>query len=94
MPNNESPGELEDFVAAMIPQGDAVWPLSEAYIEGIPVAARRFQPSKTLRAKVHSWLATREEPRQMGSAIGVGDLDVSVPDAVTLAAWLRRLFGE
>ena len=37
MPDNQTPGELEDFIAAMIPSDDAVWPLSESYIEGIPV---------------------------------------------------------
>ena len=66
MPNNMSSGELEDFVAAMIPKGDPVWPLSEAYVDDIPVADRKFKPGKTLRAKVHSWLATREEPRTNG----------------------------
>ena len=36
MPDNRSTGELEDFVGSMIPSGDPVWPLSEAYIDGIP----------------------------------------------------------
>ena len=93
MPNNQASGELEDFVAKMIPETDTVWPLSETYVEAIPATARKFKPGKTLRAKVHSWLATREEPRKMGAAIGAGDLNVEAPDAVRFVEWLRRLFG-
>lgn len=35
MPDNGSPGELEDFVAEMIPDGDPVWPRAETYINEI-----------------------------------------------------------
>lgn len=93
MPNNQASGELEDFVAEMIPQDDTVWPLSQAYVEGIAADARKFKFGKVLRAKVHSWLAVREEPRKMGSAIGAGDLDVNAADAVRFVTWLRRLFS-
>ena len=92
MPNNEAPGEIEDFVAGMIPESDPVWPRSQAYVDGIPVTDRKFR-GKILRAKVHSWLATREEPRMMGAAIGARDLNCDAPDAVRLVDWLRRLFN-
>jgi len=77
----------------MIPTNDPVWPRSEAYIDGIPAADRKFATGKTLRAKVHSWLATRAEPRMMGAAIGAGDLNVRTLDAVGIVDWLRQLFG-
>ena len=93
MPNNVSAGQVEEFVASMIPNDDPVWPRSEAYVDGIPVADRKFSTGKTLRAKVHSWLATRAEPRKMGAAIGARDLSVGAPDAVRLVDWLRRLFS-
>ena len=92
MPDNESPGELEDFVAKMIPCDDAVWPLSQSYIDSIPAAHRRFNRGKILRAKVHAWLATREEPRRMGSAISVGDLKRDVEVSKKFVSWLRELF--
>ena len=92
MPDNQSTGELEDFVEQMIPPNDPVWPLSEAYIDGIPQSARKFADGKTMRAKVHAWLAAREDPRPMGTAIRAGDLDVNAPVSASFVTWLRQLF--
>ena len=97
MPDNRSSGELEDFVAKMIPRDDPVWPRAETYINEIirdvPRPPRKFTEKKALRAKVHAWLATREHPRQMGTAIGARDLAVDVRDCQSFADWLRRLFA-
>ena len=92
MPDNDSPGELEDFFASMIPPSDPVWPLSEAYIDDIPEEHRKFAQRKILRAKVHAWLAARRRPRPMGSAIDAGDLDVNAANNRKFLAWLRELF--
>lgn len=92
MPNNKDSGELEDFVAKMIPDNDPVWPLVEGYIDGIPASDRKFTEKKTLRAKVHAWLAARESPRQMGVAIRAKDLDATGPLCTAFVAWLRELF--
>ncbi len=92
MPDNAAPGELEDFVAQMIPACDAVWPLSQAYIDGIPCAERKFSEKKQPRAQVHAWLAAREDPRLMGAAIGARDLNVDGPLCQTFVAWLKALF--
>ena len=92
MPNNRSSGELEDFVRTMIPSEDPVWPLSVIYIDNIPVAARKFAADKALRAKLYAWLATREAPGRMGSAIGRGYLGVDDGPGATFVDWLQRLF--
>ena len=93
MPDNSNPGELEDFVEMMIPVGDPVWPLSQQYIAGIPSTARKFADGKTTRAQIHAWLATREDPRQMGLAITARDLETNGPLCQRFVAWLNRLFG-
>ena len=93
MPDNSSQGELEDFVAQMIPACDPVWPLSQDYIEGIPAAARKFSEKKKLRAQVHAWLAAREDPRRMGEAIRTRDLAVDGALCQDFVAWLPALFG-
>ena len=93
MPDNRSEGELENFVEKLIPADDPVWPLAGNYIDGIPDHARKFQPGKSLRARIHAWLAARAEPRKMGAAIGAGDLDAAKPLATTFNSWLRSVFG-
>ena len=93
MPDNATPGELENFVAELIPKDDPVWPLAECYIDGIPSEHRQFSPGKELRAKLHAWLATRQEPRKMGAAIGTAELDAGGALAGQFADWLRTLFG-
>ena len=92
MPDNESSGELEDFVKQMIPTGDPVWPLSQRYIDGIPQANRKFADHKQLRAQLYAWLATREDPKKMGSAIGAHDLNVGGILCKKFVAWLMALF--
>ena len=92
MPNNTSSGELENFVSEMIPDNDPVWPRSECYIDGIPVKDRKFTEKKILRAKIHAWLAAREDPKQMGLAIRACDLHVDGTLSTTFADWLRNLF--
>ena len=92
MPDNGSPGELEEFVRTMLPEGDPVWPSSKAYIEGIREEHRKFR-RKVLRAMVHAWLATRQQPGRMGAAIKDGDLKVDGALAASFGDWLRRVFG-
>ena len=93
MPDNRRPGELENFAQEMIPDDDPVWPLAQGYVRDIPQEARKFSPNKTSRAELHAWLATREEPGFMGSAIGRGDLKTDGPLCSAFLAWLERLFG-
>ena len=93
MPDNSAPGELENFVAGLVPKDDPVWPLAERYIGSIPREVRQFSPGKETRARVHAWLATRKEPMKMGAAIRAGSLDASARLARRLADWLTALFG-
>ena len=93
MPDNIASGELENFVIQMIPADDSVWPRSERYIDDIPDAERKFSKTKTPRAKLHAWLAAREHPREMGSAINVRDLNSSGPLCQSFLAWLTKLFA-
>ena len=92
MPDNQSSGELEDFVIRMIPCNEKVWPLSQSYIDGIPLEDRRFSPGKKQRAQLYAWLATREEPRLMGSAIRTHDLEINGSLSQQFVGWLKRLF--
>ncbi|MDE0105423.1 MAG: hypothetical protein OXN89_23855 [Bryobacterales bacterium] len=93
MPDNASPGQLEDFVRTLIPACDPVWPRAKRYINGIPATERKFSPAKTQRAMVYAWLAACEEPHLMGAAINIGDLDAEARTASQFLDWLRRTLG-
>lgn len=93
MPDNASTGELENFVAEMVPSNDPVWPMSKDYIEHIPLEHRKFSEGKILRAQIYAWLAAREDPRQMGLAIKAEDLDVDGALCGRFAGWIGRLFA-
>ena len=94
MPDNESSGELEDFVIEMIPDDDVVWCLSKAYVDGIPEDNRKFNSGKIDRAKLYAWLAVRKQPSHIGTAICDGDLDISTERCKAFVAWLKRLYGD
>ena len=93
MPDNQSAGELEDFVVQMIPTGDLVWPLSQTYIADIPLPARRFEDNRIIKSQVHAWLSARKYPGLVGLAIRDGDLVVNNSLSQTFLAWLTRLFA-
>ena len=92
MPDNGPTGELENFVEVMIPNEDPVWPLAQAYIDAIPEASRKFPTHKTTKAKVHAWLATRQNPRQIGVAIHHNDIETTGPLCQSFLEWLTNLF--
>lgn len=93
MPDNQSAGELEDFVRSMIPEDDLAWRSARRYIQGIPEGERKFRPKKTSRAELYAWLATRENPGLMGLAIHRGDLKTDGPLCAAFLAWLEALFA-
>ncbi|WP_419945896.1 DUF3226 domain-containing protein [Candidatus Poriferisodalis sp.] len=94
MPDNHANGELEDFIARLVPQSDPLWPRAKDYIRGIPSGERKFKRSKALRAHVHAWLAVRQRPRPLDRAIEAGDLDIDAPLCQAFVEWLQRLFGD
>ena len=93
MPDNESSGELEDFVQQMLPDDDPVWSLSKEYINGIPVEHRKFAERKRLKAQFYAWLATRRQPGLMGATIGAEDLEIDGALCQRFIAWIEDLFS-
>ncbi|MCY4171068.1 MAG: hypothetical protein OXF08_05650 [Bacteroidetes bacterium] len=94
MPDNESPGEIENFISQLIPNNDPMWPLAQQYIDNIPTSIRKFRDSKELRAKIHAWLSTRRDPYRMGTAIRTGDLNSSAPIAGRFFQWMKLLYSD
>lgn len=95
MPDNEAPGALEDFAAALVPVNDPLWARAGEAVDAIPDEHRRFPSVRRPKAHIHTWLAWQEYPGSpMGQAIGKGDLDANAPAAQRFVEWLRRLMVE
>lgn len=95
MPDNHSPGMLEDFAGALVPGGDFLWAHARAAIDAIPQEYQRFRQIERSKAHIHTWLAWQEGPGSpMGQAITKGDLDANAPAAQRFVAWLKRLFVD
>jgi hypothetical protein len=71
MPNNQLPGILENFVAHLIPENDALVPMVETILQDLENRQlNRYPPAKRAKAFIHTWLAWQETPGQpMGQAI-------------------------
>jgi hypothetical protein len=93
MPDNQLPGEIEDFARRLVAPDDRLWPRAEEAVGAIPLADRRFPPHDLMKATIHTWLAWQEEPgRPMGQAITKRYLDHNAPQAQQFVEWVRRLF--
>ena len=51
MPDNQSSGELEDFIEKLIPPDDPVWKMACQFIDAIPDSERKFPGHKQTKAK-------------------------------------------
>ncbi len=92
MPDNKTPGILENFLRFLVPRDDVLFDHAKASVESIP--DRRFSLNDEPKAVIHTWLAWQAEPgRPYGTAITARYLDPGVPQVDVLVAWLRRLFA-
>lgn len=93
MPDNRTPGILEDFLRFLVPQPSAVLDHAIASVDSLP--EKRFKDKDRPKAVMHTWLAWQKTPgRPYGTAIKACFLDPGVPQADVLASWLRRLFFQ
>ncbi|MCU0544737.1 MAG: hypothetical protein MUE44_21640 [Oscillatoriaceae cyanobacterium Prado104] len=94
MPNNQLPGMLEDFVAYLIPDGDALLPKAEAILQEIEQAKlNRYTLIHHPKALIHTWLAWQKTPAMpMGQAITAQVLNSNCPIALIFLEWLKHLF--
>jgi len=92
MPDNKTPGILEDFLRFLIPnQPNPLFAHAERSVATVP--ERRFSENDAPKALIHTWLAWQDEPgKPYGTAITARFLDSRLPEAQALAGWLGRLF--
>ena len=94
MPDNQSEGELEDFVRKCIVVDDALIPHADDALDKIEEAGIRRYKGKRSKAFVYTWLAWQEEPGiDMRKNFKQGVLSANSPIAQTFVEWLNRLFN-
>ena len=93
MPDNESAGILEDFLARLVSSEDVLLPRANAAVDAIPAHERRFAEVRRPKALMHTWLAWQEEPgTPLGLAVTRRYLQTDHELAERFLAWLRLLF--
>ncbi len=103
MPNNQSPGMLEDFIRFLVPDQDKLWQRAQNCVDKISMTELSFDTTKkdvqgkkawSTKATLHTWLAWQEYPGQpMGLAITEKFLNAESPHAKTFIEWFRKLFN-
>ncbi|MFM8442295.1 MAG: DUF3226 domain-containing protein [Methylococcus sp.] len=95
MPDNHLPGELEDFIAFLVPDKEpgSLWTHAAQSMDRLPASLKRFTDQDRSKAHIHTWLAWQREPgKPLGQAITARYLDATVPNAQHLMQWLKDLF--
>ena len=93
MPDNQSSGELEDFVFNLIDSNDEGKSLAHKYIDNIPDYLQKFKNKRT-KAELIAWLANTSRPGKIGASIQDGNFDINKPIANEFTNWLTRLFDS
>ena len=95
MPDNSSPGTLENFLSGLVPVEHPVW----AYAGEATAEARQrgagCQEKDHLKSLLHTWLAWQKEPGlPFGVAIKAEFFEKESAAARRFVAWFNRLFVE
>lgn len=95
MPDNSSPGTLENFLGELVPVEHPVW----AYAGEATVAARQrgagCLEKDHLKSTLHTWLAWQKEPGlPFGTALRTGVFETESETARRFVAWFNRLFVD
>ncbi len=94
MPDNQSEGELEDFVRECIVTDDALISYADDALDKIEKMSIHRYKGKRSKAFVYTWLAWQEEPgTDMRKNFKQGVLSANSPIAQTFVDWLNRLFN-
>jgi hypothetical protein len=91
MPDNGSPGAVEEFAHRLLPETDVLWPHVETSVANLPT--KLFTDAHVMKAKLNTWLAWQKDPgKPIGIAIYERWLDPETPHCLTFKSWLENLF--
>ena len=94
MPDNQSRGQIEDFLAKLIPSGDPCWDYAQEATNQAMKLGARVSHTDVSKANIHTWLAWQENPGvPFGTALTARYFSVNSPEALRLVHWFRQLFS-
>jgi hypothetical protein len=93
MPDNQDPGQLEDFVLRMVPDRDLVKTPARRYIEALPNEIVEVDDYRIAKHVAHAWLSAYYPGWSFDDALKNGRLAEPSHDVVGAAflSWLQRL---
>ena len=95
MPDNSSPGILEDFLSRLVPREDTIWDHAGEVVAEARRFGARCREVDHLKSSLHTWLAWQEDPGlPFGTALRAQVFRHDSEDALRFVAWFRRLFVE
>ena len=95
MPDNSSPGILEDFLSRLVPGEDTIWDHAGEVVAEARRLGARCREVDHLKSSLHTWLAWQEDPGlPFGTALRAQVFRHDSEDALRFVAWFRRLFVE
>lgn len=95
MPDNLSPGNLEVFLAKLVPENDPTWPWADEVVHEARQRGARCKPVDHPKSALHTWLAWQERPGiPFGIALQAQVFRHDAEDALRFVAWFKRLFVD
>lgn len=94
MPDNQSPGMLETFLAYLVPDHQSeLWLYAQEAAHRAKEYDETFIESHTDKANIYTWLAWQEPPgRQLHDAIKQKIFNPKHPKSKVFMDWFRRLY--
>ncbi len=93
MPDNQSPGMLEDFPAKLVPYADLCWNIAKNATEEALRLKTGIVEKDRAKGIIHAWLAWQKEPGlPFGTALTARILRHDSPEGNSFSDWFKRLF--
>lgn len=94
MPDNQSHGMLEDFLAHLVPEGGLpLWEHAQEATQRAEELSAPFKAVHSAKAQIHTWLSWQEPPGMpFGIALKAKCLDATRPSARPFVEWFIELY--
>ncbi len=95
MPDNSSPGYLENFLTYLVPPNDQVWPFSESSTTEAMKNGSKLKKNDFSKGVIHCWLSWQEDPGlPFGTAINARIFNSGAKIAQDFVIWFQSLFNN